>query len=79
MTKVVYKKLRTAWGYAYLNQNKIELHNKMKGKKHLEILLHEKLHLLFPDLDETAVKRYGKDMCEMIWKQGYRMIKGPKS
>jgi predicted SprT family Zn-dependent metalloprotease len=75
MTKVIYKKLRTAWGIAYLNQNKIELYDKLKGKKHLEIIIHEKLHLMFPDLDEEAIIRHSRDLCALLWKDGYRKIK----
>ena len=74
MTKVVYKRLRKAWGYAYVNLDRIELHNKLKGIKHLEILLHEKLHLLFPDHDEKAINRMGKDIANVLWKDGYRKI-----
>lgn len=74
-TKVEYRKLRTAWGYAYINQNKIILYDKLKGKKHLEIILHEKLHILFPDLDEDAIIRYSRAICDLLWSQGYRMFK----
>jgi hypothetical protein len=72
MTKVVYKRLRRAWGYAYIKENKIELYKNLKGKKHLEILLHEKIHLLFPDHDEKAVVRLSKDITALLWNQGYR-------
>jgi hypothetical protein len=74
MTKVLYKKLRKAWGYAYIDENKIELYDKMKGKKHLEILIHEKLHIMFPDLEEKAINRHGKDLCNVLWNDGYRKI-----
>lgn len=74
-TKVVYKKLRTAWGYAYINQNKIVLYDKLKGKKHLEIIVHEQLHILFPDMDEDAVVRYSRTICDLLWSEGYRMFK----
>lgn len=74
MTKVEYKRLRTAWGYAYIKENKIELYKDLKGKKHLEILVHEKLHLLFPDMDENAVIRISKDITQLLWSQNYRRI-----
>ncbi len=74
-TKVEYRKLRTAWGYAYINQNKIVLYDKLKGKKHLEIILHEKLHILFPDMDEDAVVRNSRAICDLLWSEGYRMFK----
>jgi hypothetical protein len=72
MTKVVYKKLRKVWGLAYVYHDRIELYDKMKGKKHLEIILHEKLHIEFPDLDEGAVKRISRAMCKTLWEDGYR-------
>lgn len=74
-TKVVYKRLRNYWGYALIDENKIELCQGLRGKKHLEILLHEKVHLFFPDLEERAVLRIGKDMSELLWKEGYRQLK----
>lgn len=76
-TKVIYKRLRTAWGYAYIHQNKIALWNKLKSpkyaKKHLEILIHEKLHLMYPDMDEAAIERDGKDLSNFLWEQGCRI------
>lgn len=74
-TKVVYKRLRNYWGLAYVDQNKIELYDGLKGKKHLEILIHEKLHLMFPDIEEKAILRMGKDMSDILWKEGYRLLK----
>lgn len=72
MTKVLYKKLRKVWGYAYIDENKIELYHNLKGKKHLEILIHEKLHIMFPDLEEQAIKRHSRDLCNVLWNDGYR-------
>lgn len=69
-TKVEYKKLRTCWGYALINQNKIALWDQLKDKKyrkkHLEILIHEKLHLMFPDLDEKAILNHAKDLQKFL-------------
>lgn len=74
MTKVHYKRLRKYWGWAYIAEDKIELYHKLKGKKHLEILLHEKMHLLFPDHEEQAIRRISKDICNVLWKDGYRKL-----
>jgi len=74
-TKVVYKRLKVAWGYAYVSEDKIELYDKLKGRKHLEILIHEKLHLLFPDLDEKAIVRHSRELSSLLWKQSYRRVK----
>lgn len=76
-TKVEYRKLRTAWGYAYINQNKIALWDKLKhkkyAKKHLEILIHEKLHLMFPDLSEEVINQHGKEMSGFLWDHNVRI------
>jgi len=74
MTKVIYKKLRKYWGWAYVNQDKIELYHKLKGKQHLKIIIHEKLHLMFPDHDESAIVRLSKDLSNLLWKDGYRKL-----
>jgi hypothetical protein len=74
-TKVVYKRLKRAWGYAYIHQDKIELYDKLKGRKHLEILIHEKLHLMFPDLDEKAIVRHSRELSSLLWNQDYRRLK----
>ena len=75
-TKVEYRKLRTVWGYAYVNENKIHLWDNLRhpryAKKHLEVLIHEKLHIMFPDLDETAILRHGKDLSQFLWDNGYK-------
>jgi hypothetical protein len=74
MTKVVYKRLRRYWGWAHIEQDKIELYNGLKGKHHLNIIIHEKLHLLFPDHEERAIRKMAKEMANMLWKDGYRKI-----
>lgn len=72
MTKVIYKRLRRYWGWAHIELDKIELYNKLKGKQHLKILVHEKLHLQFPDHEEKAIRRLAKDMADVLWDDGYR-------
>jgi hypothetical protein len=74
MTKVTYNKLRKFWGKASIYYNHIELYHKLKGKKHLEILIHEKLHICFPELDESAIKKHSKDLCNTLWFDGYRKL-----
>ncbi len=56
--KVQYKDLskENVWGLADPTGNIIELDNKLKGKKHLEILLHEAFHILNPSFGEEKVE-----------------------
>ncbi len=73
-TKVVYKKLKNYWGWADRKKNIIELSDKLKGKKHLEIIIHEKLHLQHWNIDEEYIKTYAKEIALLLWKEGYRKI-----
>lgn len=72
--KVYYKNLVKVWGYAHTDKNKIELSLKLKGKKHLEILTHELLHIILPDFDEESIKEFSKMMTEVYWKESYRKL-----
>ena len=60
---VIYKKLgrHKVYGYANLGDNEIELDVRLKNKKHLEILVHECLHILFPELEEDEIVESEED------------------
>ena len=51
---------------------KIEISTEIKGKKELEVLLHEALHACHWDLDEEAVYESANDIANMLWKCGFR-------
>jgi len=79
MTKVVYKDLKAYHGRAFydledtpVTNDRIILDKKLKGKKHLEIIIHEKLHMLFPDLTEEVITKKARELCQVLWKDGYR-------
>ena len=69
---VVYSKVRKVWGRAKFDTNTIHLHYKIKGKKHCEILVHEGLHILFPDLTEAEIVEKAILLTNTIWEEGYR-------
>ena len=71
---VVTKKLgrEKIWGQAHLHENIIELDPRLDRKKHLEILIHEALHLLNYEWSETKVIHQSKKLANVLWKQGYR-------
>ena len=73
-TKVIYKRLKKNWGWSNNETNTIELHDKMKGKLHLKILIHEHLHLLLIPFDEEHIKGMAKKMSDLLWNQGYRRL-----
>ena len=74
--KVVYKKLgrANAWGLADEINRVVELDERLRGKKHLEILTHELTHLLLPDASEEEVEEISINITNILWKQGYRRI-----
>jgi hypothetical protein len=74
--KVKYSKLgrNKVWGYAHSEDNSIEIDIRAKGKKHCEILVHEAIHLLFPELEEEEVVKKSKLLTNLLWKEQYRRI-----
>jgi len=74
--KVVYKKLgrANAWGLADDTNRVVELDERLKGKKHLEILAHEVIHLLLPEASEEEVEEISINLTNILWKEGYRRI-----
>lgn len=73
-TKVIYKNLRKVWGWSNNQTNEIELSDKLKGKKHLEIIIHEHLHLLLVPFDEEHITSMAKKMSNLLYEDGYRKL-----
>lgn len=71
--KVKYKKLgkHKVWGFSD-SAGFVELDVKLKGKKHLEILIHECLHLLYPNAEEDEIVNKSVTLCNTLWHEGYR-------
>lgn len=72
--KIIYKKLKGEFGNAYPDKNLIELDNRMKGRKHLEILIHESLHILYPERDEPYIEEEAAKLTKILWCENYRRI-----
>ena len=73
--KIIYKKLgrEQAHGIAESDGN-IYLDPRLKGKKHLEICVHEVLHLLNPTDSELAIIKKSITLTKVLWKEGYRRV-----
>ena len=52
----------------------IYLDPRLKGKKHLEICVHECLHLLYPNDTELAIIKKSITLTKVLWKEGYRRV-----
>jgi hypothetical protein len=70
--KVYYRKLgkAKAWGRCF--DNHIEIDPSLKGKKHLEIMIHECLHFVCPELDEDEVIKKSILITNTLWFDGFR-------
>lgn len=73
--RIKYKDLarQKVWGYAD-SAGYIELERKLKGKKHLEILIHECLHLLLPNAEEEEIVEKSVTLCNTLWHEKYRRV-----
>jgi hypothetical protein len=72
--KIQYKKLgrQKVWGHA--DSYPLQIDERVKGKKHLEILVHESLHYLFPGLTEEEIVKKSILLTNTLWYEGYRRI-----
>lgn len=71
--KIIRRKLgrEKIWGQAH---DHIELDSRLKGKKELEIILHEAMHILFPEQEEEEVIKKSILLTNTLWYEGYRKI-----
>lgn len=72
--KVEHRKLgkERAWGLAHLDENKISIDPKLTGYRYLLILIHEHLHLCYPDWSETKVHKQASKTARFLWQMGFR-------
>lgn len=72
--KVVYRKLgkEKAWGQCH--DDCIEIDERVFGKKHLEILVHEMIHWINPEDSEDQVIKKSVLITNTLWSEGYRRI-----
>lgn len=74
--KVKYQKLgqRRAYGLAYDKRSPIIIDERIKGKKFLEILNHESLHVLFPEKTESEIEQAAIILTNTQWHEGIRRV-----
>ena len=68
-----------SYGITYTTKAKkprrIVLHDGMRGRHRLTILLHELLHAIFPQASEEVIEQAGKDLSKVLWAHSYRETK----
>jgi hypothetical protein len=52
----------------------LQIESKLKGKKELEIYLHEMLHYIYPNASEEVVQRNSIVICNTLWHEGFRKV-----
>lgn len=79
MSKVVEKKLGRHGALGMVNnvynpKGQILIDPRQRPKSYLGTLIHEKLHLMFPDWSETKIKKAEKELAGFLWHNGYRKV-----
>ncbi len=52
----------------------VEIDKRLKGKKLLEILIHECFHELFPDKEEEEIEYKAAVLARTLWKEDFRRV-----
>jgi hypothetical protein len=73
--KIIYRKLgrEQAHGIAE-SDGVVYIDSRLKGRKKMEILIHELLHLQNPLDDEETIINKSVTLCKILWKEGYRQV-----
>ena len=73
--KIEYRKLGREQAHGIAESDGIVIiDSRLKGKKLLEIILHEVAHLQNPMDDEETIIEKSVTLCKILWKEGYRRV-----
>lgn len=74
--KIEEKKLgrEKAYGLVYEGEDKIVVDPRQDSKEYMNTLIHERLHLLYPEWSETEVIRASNALAKVLWDCNYRKI-----
>lgn len=60
------------WGHA--DEYPLMIDDRLKGKKELEIYIHESMHYLFPKLEEKEIEKKSILLTNTLWHEGFRKV-----
>jgi len=63
-----------ALGQSYKDEGLIEIDPRQNSFDYLDTVIHETLHVLFPELTEKQVISKSKKMAKVLWKLHYRRV-----
>jgi hypothetical protein len=74
--RVIHRKLGREgnWGEQWPGTSLIYLDPRMRSQRYLNTLIHEMLHLFFPELNERTVRVLADKMAKEIWQRRYRRL-----
>lgn len=73
--KIKYRKLGREQAYGVASSDGIiEIDSRLKSKKHLEVLIHEVMHILQPEDSEDDIIEKSIALTKILWKENYRRI-----
>jgi hypothetical protein len=73
--KIIYRKLGKEQAYGIASSDGIiEIDSRLKSKKHLEVLIHEVMHILQPEDSEEEIIEKSITLTKILWKENYRRI-----
>lgn len=73
--KVQERKLRYYWGYAYTDKGLVEITPDLTDRQYMDTLIHEILHIMYPNDSETKISRNASTITHHLWKKNYRRIR----
>ena len=77
--KIVYKKLGREQAHGIAESDGIiYIDPRLKGRKKMEILIHELYHLTNPEDTEEQIVEKSIAMTKMLWALGYRQVDNSK-
>lgn len=76
VTDIKHKKIgrHKAVGLAYKETGEIVIDSRMKGFNHLNVVLHEALHIQNPRWAEAKVEGHSLELANILWDLGYRKV-----
>lgn len=84
-TKIIEQKLGRhreggsyVYGLAFMGKNKILIDPRQRGRAYMDTIIHEKLHLLFPDWSENKVLKTAREITSVLWNHSYRRVDNSK-
>ena len=64
-----------ALGLAYKETNRIEIDPRQKGKEYFDTIIHEWMHLRYPNWSEKEVALESKTLTDFLWKNNVRIVR----